>query len=229
MDDKRMSEYRAMLRHVKKCLVGYTHTFGTKASIRYSRFDHTKRVVTWTMRLIGKQGGLTIEEQDILITAAIFHDSGYVLCEDTSRHAEKSAEIAREYLTGQGWSSDKVNRVCELVAAHSDKARMRNPDIPRMLLMLMEADLFDDSGAMGIIMDTRIEQARNPQCDFKDALQHIEKYTLRYARRLSPMVTPAARAMWDEKSRMVESFYQSLKADLAYMIDEKEGEEDAEG
>ena len=67
-------------------------------------------------------------------------------------------------------------------------------------LMLMEADLLDNMGLLGIVMDTLIIRARNDGTTFYDCYNHYERYT-------HPMqhdclvVTKEAKVLWDMKRK----------------------------
>ena len=85
---------------------------------------------------------------------------------------------------------------------------MRDPNIDRNLLMLMEADLLDDMGVLGLVMDAMIVRARKPEATFYDCYNHFEFYT-HPQQHDCPVVTPEALAFWNEKT---EALHGSLPA-----------------
>jgi len=91
---------------------------------------------------------------------------------------------------------------------------MREEGLDLGLLMLMEADLMDDMGALGIVMDCMITESRNPGAQFEDCLDHITRYTLRQQEEKNPMVTPEAIAFWEEKTNLVRQFVNALRRDV---------------
>ena len=146
--------------------------------------------------------------------ATVFHDVGRaVTASRGGDHAKAGVPITRDYLLGRGFDADRAEYIAGLVGAHSDKWNMRNPDIDRNLLMLMEADLLDDMGLLGIVMDTLIVRARKEDATFYDCYNHYERYT-HPMQHDCPVVTPEARAFWDEKTEAVEQFIKLYRRDI---------------
>lgn len=210
-------EYAEMLAYVEMQLGEANTEFSGsgKLEIAYSRFEHTKRVLAWALRLYessSRKGEIRFDE---LVIATIFHDVGRRAGDANHMpHAQAGVPITRAYLEGKGYAPDKVDYVCELVARHSDKHRMREEGLDPGLLMLMEADLLDDMGAQGIVMDCMITESRNPNARFEDCLDHVTRYTLRQQERENPMVSPEAIAIWEEKTALVRKFVDALQRDV---------------
>ena len=186
-----------------------------KTEINYSRFDHTKRVLGWAKRLYDTcedKSGLRYE--DVMIATA-FHDVGRIAAmkDNSVSHAKAGVPITGEYLASHGFSKERTEYICMLVGKHSDKYMMADTGIDKGLLMLMEADMLDDMGAQGIVMDCMITEARNSKAKFEDCLDHISRFTLRLQKD-NPMVTPNARSFWEEKTEQTEKFVSLLKRDL---------------
>ena len=210
-------DYKEMLDFVKENLGDESvENFDTKRSIGYSRFEHVKRVLNWTVRLYDaaeNKEGLRYED---LIIATIFHDVGRKVADiEHISHAKAGVPITREYLTGKGYDEERTEFICNLVGSHSDKYRMNDPKIDRNLLLLMEADLLDDTGALSIVMDCMISQADPNETGYLGAFDHIGQYTLRLSKE-NPMVSKEAREIWDRKTKLVKDFYDSLEKDLSY-------------
>ena len=210
-------EYFEMLEFVKKQLhEESTEVAGSaKIDISYSRYDHTKRVLAWVLRLY--EGSKRKEEIrfDELVIATIFHDVGRTVALGTDvPHAQAGVPITKKYLEERGYAPEKVAYVCDLVARHSDKYRMREAGLDLGLLILMEADLMDDMGALGIVMDCMITESRNLNARFEDCLDHMTRYTLRQQEEENPMVTPEAIAIWDEKTFLARQFVDALRRDI---------------
>lgn len=208
-----------MLDFVKKTL-GETQTEGEggvgvhKTEFGYTRYEHTKRVLAWAKRLYDATPDKTGLRYDDLMIATVFHDVGRaVTASRGGDHAKAGVPITRDYLLGRGFDADRAEYIAGLVGAHSDKWNMRNPDIDRNLLMLMEADLLDDMGLLGIVMDTLIVRARKEDATFYDCYNHYERYT-HPMQHDCPVVTPEARAFWDEKTEAVEQFIKLYRRDI---------------
>ncbi|MCQ2538294.1 MAG: NUDIX domain-containing protein [Lachnospiraceae bacterium] len=210
-------EFFEMLDYVQKVLEqGKTEYAGAKSDIDYSRFEHTERVLGWAKRLYDNaENKEELRYEDIMI-ATIFHDVGRFACFELNLpHAEAGVPITKEYLEKKGYDPERTEYITMLVARHSDKWRMeKEPNLDKGLLLLMEADLLDDMGALGIVMDCMITEARNPNAHFTDCLDHITRFTLREQAAANPMVTPAGRKIWDEKTKLVNQFVSALKADV---------------
>ena len=212
-------DYSGMLRFVRDQL-SEVQTEGENAvgmhklEFGYTRFEHTKRVLGWAKRLYDAtrdKAGLRYED---LMIAVIFHDVGRgVSARFGGDHAKAGAPIAREWLLANGYSAERAEYIAGLVAGHSDKWRMGDPETDRNLLMLMEADLLDDMGLLGIVMDTLIVRARKPDATFYDCYNHYERYT-HPMQHDCPVVTPEARRFWDEKTELTDRFVAQFRRDI---------------
>lgn len=208
-------DYQGMLDFVEKTLEEDTeYAQSGKSDIAYSRFEHTKRVLGWAKRLYDISDCKKELNYEDLMIATIFHDVGRKQAVVTGEpHAQAGVPITKAYLLEHGFEEQRTAYICELVGAHSDKYRMQEKNLDPNLLMLMEADLFDDMGAQGIVMDCMITEARNPEAHFTDCLDHIWRFTRRI-QLVNPMVTENAKRLWDEKTRIVCEFTEALKKDV---------------
>ncbi len=204
--------YEELFVYVKEQLSAYdSHGGVAKTRIKYSRFDHTVRVYNWAM-MLAEEYRETIDMEALQI-ATIFHDIGYGLNkEDMSNHAKDGAVLCREYLESIGYLQDKTDFICDLIARHSDKDCMHSGEIPMELVLLMEADLLDDTGAHGIIMDAWIRATRE-DVSFETILEHIKRFT-RKQMQDNPMRTKKAYEIWEEKKELTNRFVESLTVDL---------------
>lgn len=207
-------DYAGMLAYVGDVLQVNTESGEAKSTIEYSRFDHTKRVLGWAIRLYqAAEDKEQLRYEDIMI-ATIFHDVGRVEGDRNGiPHAKAGVPITEAYLREHGFEKERIDYICKLVEGHSDKWRMGKEEVDPGLLLLMEADLLDDMGAQGVVMDCMITQKRETRADFADCMDHIDRYTLRIQRE-NPCVTAAGRRFWEEKTVLVEQFTQALHRDL---------------
>ena len=211
------ADYSGMLSFVKHTLED-VRTEGKngmhKTEFGYTRYEHTKRVLSWTKRLYDAtpdKAGLRYED---LMIAAIFHDVGRAVSAQTGEdHAKAGIPITRDWLLSNGYNPERTEYIVSLVGAHSEKWRMHDPDTDRNLLMLMEADLLDDMGLLGIVMDTLIVRARKEDATFYDCYNHYERYT-HPMQHDCPVVTPEARAFWDEKTESTDRFMEQFRKDI---------------
>ncbi|MFT3884792.1 MAG: HD domain-containing protein [Flavobacteriales bacterium] len=104
------------------------------AARTYHSFEHTLDVYASAIT-IAEQEGVSGEDLELLKTAALFHDSGFLV--QGNGHEEGSCSIAREALPRFGYSQEQVERVCGSIMA------TRLPQEPHEPLarILCDADL----------------------------------------------------------------------------------------
>lgn len=173
------------------------------------RSEHIKRVFMWAKRLIDSE--FCVNKEAVLVSA-IFHDIGYALSEDKTKHAENSAILCEKYLSDNGFDAEFIDFVVYLVKNHSNKELMTSKDTPLELILLMEADLLDETGALSIVWDCMMEGAQEIQT-YEKAYDHILNYTYK-AMTKNPMITPKAKEFWESKRKLVEEFVNQLSNDL---------------
>ncbi len=208
-----MREYEELFAYVRDILEKSSVQGGKrKSSIGYSRFSHIERVYSWAKRILSElSADITIHKETVLL-ASIFHDAGYGVNEDNYCHAEESAKICEAYLKEKGYDCQLINQVVYLVRNHSKKELLEEKNTPIELLVLMEADLLDDTAALGLVMDAMIVM-RKRKPDFHKIYQHMLKYSAKQIK-INPMVTEPAKRFWKEKQKLTEEFIRQLARDL---------------
>ena len=213
------ADYKGMLAFVKQTLEdaqteGKSGIGMHKLEFGYTRYEHTKRVLGWAKRLYDATPDKTGLRYEDLMIATIFHDVGRGAAEQTGAdHAKAGVPITKDWLQAHGYDAERTEYIAGLVGSHSDKWRMQDPEIDRNLLMLMEADLLDDMGLLGIVMDTLIVRARKENATFYDCCNHYERYT-HPMQHDSPMVTPEGKALWDQKTESTDRFVEEYRRDI---------------
>lgn len=106
--------------------------------LSYHNTAHTLDVVE-SARRIGEAEGITSANMELLLTAAYYHDAGFLF--KTVGHEEESCRIAREILPGFGYDTGEIEKICGMIMA------TRLPQSPQNHLeqILADADL-DDLG-----------------------------------------------------------------------------------
>jgi hypothetical protein len=129
----------------------------------YHCFDHTTDVYN-AAKMIGAAEHSGPYEMKLLLTAALYHDSGFV--DGSAEHEAKSCEIARRCLPGFDYTSKDIEKVCGMIMA------TRLPQSPQNLpeQILCDADLdylgrddffpisdllFEEFKMMGIVANER--------------------------------------------------------------------------
>lgn len=82
--------------------------------LTYHNAQHTKDVLHYA-RHIGTQENISEAEMNILLTAALFHDTGFL--EIYKNHEEVSCNFAKKYLPGYGYNNEQIEEVCRLIMA----------------------------------------------------------------------------------------------------------------
>ncbi|GKX67201.1 HD domain-containing protein [Inconstantimicrobium mannanitabidum] len=173
------------------------------------RSEHIKRVLIWTQRLMEEE---TCINKEAVLVSAIFHDIGYALSLDNSTHAQNSAVLCDKYLKENGYKPDFINFVTYLVENHSNKELMKISDTPLELIILMEADLLDETGALSVVWDCMMEGSQDVQ-SFEKTYKHILKYSYKTLS-VNPMITPKAKEFWKNKQDLMQEFIRQLSFDL---------------
>lgn len=108
--------------------------------------EHHTRAVSHHAALIGEKEGIVKHEMELLLTAAAFHDAGFL--EISFGHEEVSCKYAKQYLPSYGFEQNDIDVICELIMA------TKIPQTPKSKLgqILCDADLYylgtDDYGIL---------------------------------------------------------------------------------
>ena len=100
----------------------------------YHSVFHTKDVCD-SAAYIAHCEGLSEYETGLLLTACLYHDSGFVL--QQAGHEQVSCSIAREHLPGFGYTGAEIEKICGIIMA------TRIPQTPHNLAeeIICDADL----------------------------------------------------------------------------------------
>ncbi|MDR0896831.1 MAG: HD domain-containing protein [Oscillospiraceae bacterium] len=196
------------LAYVQAYLEKYGRDTNVQEAPYRTRSAHCARVLMWVNRLL-QQGG--VDDPAALRLAAAFHDVGYAHADEG--HAAHSERILRDYAAEQGFAPALAERAAFLVAEHSRKSEwLPNPAAPRDLILLMEADLLDEEGALGLVRDCMNATAFGAT-SYLDAYRRMLRFEPRRLER-HPMVTPLAQQFWAEKQRLIRAMLEALAFDL---------------
>jgi uncharacterized protein len=175
------------------------------------RSEHCMRVFTWAKRLIQELNEHEIDGDAILI-AALFHDVGYSISAKGTDHANNGAVIFDNYAIEQNYDCKKAEFISYLIRSHAKKELMANIETPLELIILMEADMLDETGALSIVFDCMAEGVQE-QKSYNKTYKHIQKYSVRILE-TNPMITETAKRIWRKKQELVKEFIQQLAYDI---------------
>jgi len=121
----------------------------------YHNYKHTLYVVEKAME-IGKHEGCTEADLELLTTAALWHDTGYIVT--YSNHEEESCALARQYLRGFGYSPDLIDTVIGMIMATKIPQEPKN----KLEEILADADLeYLGSDAFSIKAESLFREYQN--------------------------------------------------------------------
>jgi predicted metal-dependent HD superfamily phosphohydrolase len=80
----------------------------------YHNATHAEDVYT-AAKQIAQAEGISDSEMPLLLTAALFHDSGFLL--GPKDHEIHSCDNARLYLPGFGYSNTEIEQICDIIMA----------------------------------------------------------------------------------------------------------------
>jgi len=100
----------------------------------YHNPDHT--IYVWEKALeIGKHEGCSREDLNLISTAALWHDTGYVKL--YSNHEEESCNLAKNYLPAYNFTITEIEIICGIIMA----TRIPQSPTTRLEEILADADL----------------------------------------------------------------------------------------
>ena len=170
------------------------------------RFMHIKRVVEWSKRLMGDYDDIN---RNVIITSCIFHDVGYAYGKDD--HAISSAKIFNEYVKDKNFDKDFIDEVEWIIINHSDKSLLQTTNNHNFIIVL-EADLLDEEGALGILWDLLAAGKKNVESYYL-ALEELEKHSSHILGQ-DMMISKTAKMYWNSKKKLVRDFMDQIKEDL---------------
>ena len=102
--------------------------------LSYHSVGHVKDVCQATEEIAGKEG-ISGEDLLLLLSAALFHDSGFLF--GAAEHEKKSCDLVRQYLPDFDYNPEQIEKICGMIMA------TRIPQTPHSLLeqILADADL----------------------------------------------------------------------------------------
>ncbi len=121
----------------------------------YHNYEHTLYVLE-KAREIGNYEGCSEKELNLLSTAALWHDTGYI--KTYGNHEEESCTLARQYLPGYGFLTSDIETICGMIMA------TKIPQSPKNKLeeILADADLeYLGSDTFGIKAESLFREYQN--------------------------------------------------------------------
>lgn len=105
--------------------------------LSYHNYQHSKSVFEST-RLIAESENLSPKQKKIVLTAALFHDTGFITNPESLDHEDRSCEYAINILPFFNYNSDEIKEINQCIMS------TKLPQTPNGYLseILCDADLF---------------------------------------------------------------------------------------
>ncbi|RYY37529.1 MAG: phosphohydrolase [Sphingobacteriaceae bacterium] len=130
--------HKQLLEEVKEHVIAYFNKHSIPA-LTYHNLTHTKNVVAATVQ-IANHYQLNDEDFFIVVSAAWFHDMGYMI--DATKHEQSGADVAADYLKHKQVNNETIERVKAVIMA----TRMPQQPIGLLEEIMCDADLFHLGG-----------------------------------------------------------------------------------
>jgi len=163
----------------------------------------------WTRRLLAYYPQA---DAHIVQLAAIFHDVGYAT--DMDDHATAGAGICRQMLTGHE-PDENIERIADMVKEHAKKDRT---DMTLEEMLLCDADLLDEIGALNIIWDSMAEGAEQEQ-RYEKTLSRLQAILPKVTAQSGKLRTEAGRNLHRQRSEFQTLFCKELAFELGLTTD----------
>jgi len=121
--------------HVKRILGN-----GLPEKLHYHDLTHTEQVVTAAEEITSNEG-FDKEETEIVVLAAWFHDTGYII--DVGDHERCSQELAEEWLNEQNYPKEKIRTIIKCIEA----TRCPQNPLNKLERAICDADMYHLSTA----------------------------------------------------------------------------------
>ena len=99
-----------------------------------------------------------------------------------------------------------------MILNHSNKDLLTKEETSLEMIVLLEADLMDEEGALGLVFDLLAEGTKSPD-SYEIVFNEIMKHSAHILEQ-DFMVTPLAKKYWEEKKEFIRKFIEDLKFDL---------------
>lgn len=161
-----------------------------------SRADHMYRSYCWAKRILPCRPDADAE---LTLVATLFHDIGVI---------RATPERLKE-----GHDLLGADTAAALIAGHQQRDLLQTGQITIEHIILMEADMLDERGALGIVWDAMAEGSKTDQ-SYLWTLERFKTRKLYRRPERNPMYTELARAFWSEKQKLHMNFVLALERDL---------------
>jgi len=187
-------------------------------------YDHVVRVYHLAERIAEAEGA----DLDIVRAAALLHDvGGGGHTEQRVSHQENAADFARGILEAEGWSEPRIQAVLHCIRAHRFREARETPQTLEAQV-LFDADKLDAIGAVGIMRSIAYAVKHHqplytlPSARFlasgekepEEPHTPYHEYLFKLRKLKERLYTPTARALAEDRDRLLHTFFEQLQAEL---------------
>ncbi|HBZ02666.1 MAG TPA: HD domain-containing protein, partial [Lachnospiraceae bacterium] len=126
-------------------------------------------------------------------------------------HNEVSAEVAVEYLDSIGVDPGMIVKVGEIIMVHDDKET--DKDLSLECRIVMDADLLDEVGAVGIMSDC-MASGQEDETSYKKAYYRIKEYLRNTKPKIGWCKTDTGRNEFMKRIQLIEGYIYQLEREL---------------
>ena len=200
-------DFEKIMKFIHKTLVDNYAILDKRHNLSFrNRYEHSIRVFKWVKRLSVDYDNF---DYDVALTAALFHDVGYAY--GKVEHHIGSSKIFLQYAKDNNFDEKFTEKVNYIILNHSNKNMLKESK-DKEFIVVLEADLLEEEGSLGIVWDLLAAGQNNPS-SYLDAINEIKKHSIHILSQ-DFMVTPTAIKVWDEKKTLVKDFISQLYEDL---------------
>lgn len=174
--------------------------FLTSGNKKSHSFEHSIRVTNTCLKL-----GFELNAKlDVLVIAALFHDTGRPIEEITEKcHAELSADIATEFLKEHSLN-EMIHEVREVILSHRFSKKIKPTSKEGKILK--DADALDALGAMGLYRT--ISYSIEKKYGLEKALEHFDEKLFKLP---ELMHFPSTKKLAFEKCKILRKFVEDIE------------------
>ena len=200
-------DFEKIMKFIHKTLVDNDAILDKRHNLSFrNRYEYSIRVFKWVKRLSVDYDNF---DYDVALTAALFHDVGYAY--GKVEHHIGSSKIFLQYAKDNNFDEKFTEKVNYIILNHSNKNMLKESK-DKEFIVVLEADLLEEEGSLGIVWDLLAAGQNNPS-SYLDAINEIKKHSIHILSQ-DFMVTPTAIKVWDEKKTLVKDFISQLYEDL---------------
>lgn len=176
------------------------------------RYTHTLRVAE-----IGRQIARAERlDEEALVLACLLHDVGYVRCRtqaDYMDHGRLSAEMAAEFLAGQGYDTARTESICYGIRIHTLEEEKHPRPATALENTVGDADNIDRFGPYRLYEGLARDRIDTLPCTELQALAARRANRMQELAAL-PFATPTAARLWKEKLAQNQAYYRDLQTQM---------------